>query len=168
MAFQLESRLHETREREAAMRGGIVESIRERTGTNVALPLGQFGVEQTGSAGTEKQADAVGPVAVACLRHHVQEAVLRQRQLRQAIVAAVKGCQLRRHGRELFIRHLADPGVEANAVERARRQPRTSVLIASRCARKPTPRLVVTVNALKVRGFNRDPGDGRGTACAPL
>jgi len=33
--------------------------------------------------------------------------------------------------------------------------PERPLLRASMCARRPTPRLVVSVNAVKVRGFNR-------------
>ena len=141
------------------MRGGVIESSRQCAGAP-ALPVSQLGVQQTRRAGPEEQPDAMGSIPATGVRNRIQEPVLRQRQLGHPVVAAIGRCHLPRQRVELLIGDVTDPGVETRTLERARHEATAPAFESRQVRAQATPRLLVKVNALRVRGFNRDKKGG--------
>lgn len=108
------------------MRRAIDEVVGQGAGCGVAAAVGEFGLQDAGRAGAEKDADPVLAVLGDGFSYLVAEAIGFQPHLRQAVVAAVVVGQGRR---QLFIvdaGHLADPGVEFHRLKGARRQAATA------------------------------------------
>jgi primase-polymerase (primpol)-like protein len=71
------------------VRGAVVKVVRQRS-VGAAAAIGQFSLQDAGSAGAEEYADAVRTIAVARFQDRLPETVLSQAQAREAVVAAVE------------------------------------------------------------------------------
>ena len=81
----------------AAMRAFIIESCRKVAGFGVAFPVGKLGFEDAGSAGAQENADTFAPITYTSGFNRFREVVLLQSKLREAVIAAIVGCESGAH-----------------------------------------------------------------------
>src|SRR6202007_228734 len=88
-------------------------------GCGIASTVGELGLENPRGAGAEPQADARAADACGALRDRGREAVLRQREVRQAVIAALELAELGGQAGVIDSRHLADAACERDRLEGA-------------------------------------------------
>src|SRR5215470_2156340 len=115
----MQGALRERAEREGVVRTVIAEAFRQRAALRVAAAVGELGLEDAGGARAEKQSDTLWPVARRARGHRLPEAVLTEREPREAVVAAVELGELARQRRLIDSGDLTDTGVEAHGLEAA-------------------------------------------------
>ncbi|CCF97238.1 hypothetical protein RSK60_1940007 [Ralstonia solanacearum K60] len=105
-----------------AVRLRVVEIGGQGAGLRIAVLVGEFGLQDAGGAGAHEDADARG--AMTCLRclDMLGEAVLREADLREPVVAAFEVAQVGAHGLGVDAIHRAGPGVEIGTLEAAWRK----------------------------------------------
>src|SRR3984885_15775634 len=94
------------------MSGTVFESRRQRAADRIACAVSQFGLHDARGAGADEHTDAARTQARGRGLHGIEEAILPQRKLSQAIVAAVEYAQLRGQALCIDARHLADMRID--------------------------------------------------------
>jgi hypothetical protein len=113
---------------------------------------------QPRGARTEIQADASGPIFVARRCNGLVESILLKAQLREAIVAAIKGAEIGPDPEIAESRYGPDIGLKASRLEIARRKPRA--LLAQRTQDRFRPRSEAVYDGI--------PADDEGLHASPL
>lgn len=105
--------------RKRIVRFAINEIFRERAAHRVASPIGQLGLQNAGSTGADKHANALRTVFCDSRVNCFGKSVLHESQQREPIIATVK---VREMGRQLDFIHatyFADESRQVHRVERA-------------------------------------------------
>ncbi len=116
----------------------VMEIRRQGSALRIAPAVRQLRLEHAGGAGAEEHADAPGAVFVPRRGDGGVEAVLAQRQLGEAVVAAVVVGEIVAHRLPVQTADLADTGSEVRGLEGAGSE--AGPLFAQRRQRRPDPR----------------------------
>ena len=102
------------------------------------MPLSELGLQHSGGAGADENADAFRPVTRAGIRDVLHEPVLPQPELSQSIVPAIEIAERGHHRLVLEPLDPADPGIEIRVVEVAGAKPPSRLLeCVEGCPRAP-------------------------------
>ena len=112
------------------MRGAVNKIGGECTARRIAPTVSQFGLQDAGGAGADEYPNPLGPVFFAGGRDGIGKAVLRQAQLREAVVSAIKVRQGRGKPHVIDTRDFTRESGQIDRIKRAWRQP--TALLAQR------------------------------------
>lgn len=114
---------HEVGQRIAVVRVLVVVPGWQGAGDRITVAVGDLGAENARGAGAQKDADARAAVALHSSLHGLRKAILLQRQLGQAVVAAIKGVQIGAQLDSVELVDRSDAGVQIDSLPTLAPQP---------------------------------------------
>jgi hypothetical protein len=117
----------EIRNGKSSVRGAINKIRGEGASRRVASPVGQLGLQNAGSAGAEKHANALRTVSRDGSAHCLGKSVLSQSQQREPVVATIEVGQVRGKLHRIHPWHLANESRQIHGIKRARHQARATL-----------------------------------------
>ena len=112
----------EIRDGKGIVRCAIYKIGGECTSRSIPSPVGQLGLQNAGSAGAEKYANALRAVFCNGNMHRPGKAILHQSKLREPVVAAIKVGQVSRELHSIHPCYFANEGRQIHRIKCARRQ----------------------------------------------